>query len=208
MTRTRNTYLAVIAVLLTPVMASADIITFEGHPNSGAFVQTVGGFTFTFSFPGSGSVGWGIFEDSFVGGGAPYTSNGTTRLLLSGAEGQVEMDQDGTLFSLFDLDVATMFPDFGDGRLEVIGNFSGGGTIASLFDISDIFSPISLFGFEDLTSIIFRTDILGGFREEPGITLDNLYVNERRVAVPEPGTLALFGIGLLGMGLARRRREA
>jgi len=27
-----------------------------------------------------------------------------------------------------------------------------------------------------------------------------------RVAVPEPGTLALFGLGLLGMGLARRKR--
>ena len=30
----------------------------------------------------------------------------------------------------------------------------------------------------------------------------------RPTTVPEPGTLALFGIGLLGMGLARRRKKA
>ena len=29
-----------------------------------------------------------------------------------------------------------------------------------------------------------------------------------RVQVPEPGTLAIFGLGLVGLGFARRRKAA
>jgi hypothetical protein len=99
-----------------------------------------------------------------------------------------------------------MFPDLGNGRLEIIGNQAGGGVISTLRDITPSFAAISLSGFQSLTSVIFRTDISGSFRLEPGFSIDNLYIDERRAAVPEPATLALLGLALAGLGFSGRRK--
>lgn len=57
-----------------------------------------------------------------------------------------------------------------------------------------------LFNWENLASVTFSTS-------STQFALDNLTVNEAIGAVPEPATLAILGLGLLGFAAARRRKQ-
>ena len=54
--------------------------------------------------------------------------------------------------------------------------------------------------------------IVGSFAGADALELDNLIFTEiaptPTAPVSEPGTLALFGLGLMGLGFARRRKTA
>ncbi len=172
--------LLIVGLLAGPMAAHAVVIDFAADQSDASEVQFRNGYRFAFT-----AAGFGTFTNSFVGAGAPWTHNGTTRLVATGNRNgitaQVAMTElGGASFSIYDFDAATLFPDLGKGQLQVIGSLGDGGTVSSLFDLLPAFHSFSLSGFENLTSVVFRTTLPGGFRGEPGISLDNLFVNQRR----------------------------
>lgn len=214
MTKTKNALLAMFAILLSPVLAQADPIyadTVEsvtpGGNGSGVYDGSGGAYT--------GASGPGVFDPLAVTaldgaiwamGGSPYGEivlRFTTGAVMDGAgadiltwdsfglwEGlSVEASSDGSSW----VSLGTVIGDYG-----VTCRWPS--SCASGFDLAG--SGLTSASWFRLTASDLR---VGGYPDS--YDLDALEA-VHFAAVPEPGTLALFGIGLLGLGAARRRKKA
>jgi len=209
MTKTKSTYLALLAVLLSPMAANAGLIQIGiGGFSGGETVETYGllqtfvpvdGVTFS-GVLHNFTVGGVLSLDARIGSGPGDTNNITVA--------NIEGDAAGIL--------SLLFPGLQSRAGFGFALSSGGSAVIELFDVSNIsLGSITLLGVPDPSSaggflgvesstLFSRAEV--SFLSSSRFAFDNLRFEN--VAVPEPSTLALLGIGLAGIGFARRRKKA
>jgi PEP-CTERM putative exosortase interaction domain len=179
--------------------------------------------------PAVQSVSAGVIYDETVNGELSSTFAATplgilpvgTSTLL-GAIPQVPVEDRGDFFTFVvapDTQLTHLFFTFdstgfssGVGLFFKTGSQAAGPSIGSLNTTASGFTSGSdLFGFGNfvsgpLSSGTYRMDMVAVGADWGLNSYAFDFVVEAPSAVPEPGTLALFGLGLAGLGFARRRR--
>jgi len=189
-----------LSALVTTVVAStlfcgsaiADIIDFEEYSQTSGNTPSTQGDVTSMGFLFDSLTNHTHFVNNFGGGDSGSTYFGADD--FAGANAVTMSLIGGGSFSLLSMDLGNWFER--STSLQIVGNFAGGGSIGTTIALG-AFSSYN-FGWTGLSSI--RFDSLAGAGDQYW-GVDNISVR-----VPEPGTLALLGIGLLGMGLARRTK--
>lgn len=235
--RVRFGLLTAAAALILPFLAPAPAAGFEIYTSRAAWEAALADYTITTdgfdnqiysTDPTDPSI---TFDSGVVSAGSiPNTGSGNFALLgyyVAAVEGE-ETDFTSWMFPTITWTFPTPVIGFAadwliaindgpaafDGNVTVTGDFDGTGD--ETFNLSNRIPATNPFGWistpgkflgiigESLfTSITFDETVLRGYEQ---FGANNLYF-AAPTAVPEPGTLALFGAGLAGLGLLRRRRQ-
>lgn len=209
----RTQLLASAALILVAQSANAVVITFDSVPGSGTIhttPQEFDGYVFC-------SDHYHLFDDRSGGAASGSTWMGEEG---GGRGGAITMSQaDGGAFSLLSIDVSEFDPyttddsDFPNARFfDILGIKFDGSSVLARFQLDGIidgrfglldFESFTLGGlFTDLISVNFSGVSADG--RAGGVAFDNLHVVP--TGVPEPGTLGLMGLGLIAVGLVRRKK--
>jgi len=158
-----------------------------------------------------------IVNPGFEGGAAGWTCTGADLCYFagSGVQGRAFMGYDnsgfGTLSQVLDTVVGTTYDFSFMSRASVLH----GNQLA--FGVTDLahatFAPTTNNWIQTNGSFVAtakKTAFQFYFATDPGTgtwLIDNVSVTAGAAAVPEPGSFALMGLGLLGLGFAARRRS-
>jgi len=145
-----------------------------------------GGTVVTTQFSG---VTFGTNYNLFTGGAAPNISG---RFL-----GDVGSTGPGSIFFDNDVTEAGFFFRTNPTTTTFTALFNGG-IVESFAASTDLSSSSNFYGFSGIVFDEIQISIASG-----GYNLDSLQFSQ---AIPEPGSLAVFGLGLIGLGALRRRK--
>lgn len=196
-----NNYLrvATLAILATfvPTISSATLIDFEGLSNGTVVTNQFAGVSF------SSNVGFQnlVTTQPGIGAGANF--------ICTGSASSINCTQETIL--TFSTGVSGLsFLQVGDNQsvngatVAQVNVFVGGvfnSTVAILGDTNfNIPNLVDLTAFSNVTSIRIHSITDGG-----GLGWDNFNFTPGNARVPEPAMLALFGLGLAGLGFSRRK---
>ncbi len=168
--------------------SSVSSAVYETTPvDVGDFTVSVSGTTFGSS--------WHNISSTGAGGAAFNSVNGTQQLNVATG------DQGGTTLA-FDFNIFAFGADF--------AGVSDSRTTSIFIDGLQIDIPALTGGFFGFVSdTAFNSNLLAlTAGSADGFGMDNLVYASQSSSVPEPGSLALLGLGLAGIGFARRKSKA
>lgn len=183
------------------VAANATVIDFQSLEHGGT---------------GWSSAGWNYSEDGYslhnLGGTHPFGAFGTnagryagsTAIFNNTVGGGTELvANNGSAFDLTSIDLSELNGPT-SANVTFIGTLLGGGTVSQTFTLDGIFG-FQTFVFDAVFSNLLRVSWI---QAAPYHQFDNIVINGGNGGqnVPAPGALGLLGLGLIGMGLARRRK--
>ncbi len=143
------------------------------------------------------------FDSAVASVGTTHPDNGSDYLLNDSSAGITISKLSAGTFSVQSFDASEWYVDNTRNQdLQAIGVLSGGGTVTQTF-ITD-----SVFAFETFTLSSSFTNLTSFslIDNDSVMAWDNIVVDQQ-ATVPEPTSLAVFGLGALGLVASRRRRK-